>query len=77
LNHACRKWGAREIRLRYLPQPAFYGWIADALIHRVGADIPAGELTLQDLESFNDQPIARRVGRYSKRGDQDHVAALS
>jgi hypothetical protein len=26
------------------------------------ADIPAGELTLRDMESFNDQPIARGVG---------------
>jgi hypothetical protein len=25
-------------------------------------DIPAGELTLQDIESFNDQPIARGLG---------------
>ena len=25
-------------------------------------DIPAGELTLQDMESFNDQPIARGMG---------------
>jgi hypothetical protein len=63
LNNACRKWGAREIRLRYLPKPSLNRWIAEALIdhHRViekiRADIPAGELTLQNMESFNDQPI--------------------
>ena len=68
LNNACRKWGAREIRLRYLPKPSLNRWISEALIdhHRViekiRADIPAGELTLQDMESFNDQPIARGVG---------------
>ena len=67
LNNACRRWGAREIRLRYLPKPSINRWIAEALIdhHRViekiRADIPAGELTLQDMESFNDQPIARGV----------------
>ena len=68
LNNACRKWGAREIRLRYLPKPSINRWIAEALIdhHRViekiRTDIPAGELTLQNMESFNDQPIARGVG---------------
>ena len=68
LNNACRKWGAREIRLRYLPKPSLNRWIAEALIdhHRViekiRADIPAGELTLQDMDSFNDQPIARGMG---------------
>src|SRR5215472_10475063 len=68
LNTACRNWGAREIRLRYLPKPSLNRWIAEALIehHRVTdkirADIPAGELTLEDMESFNDQPIAREVG---------------
>jgi hypothetical protein len=68
LNNACRKWGAREIRLRYLPKPSLNRWIAEAVIdhHRViekiRADIPAGELTLQDMESFNDQPIARGMG---------------
>jgi hypothetical protein len=37
LNNACRKWGAREIRLRYLPKPSLNRWIAEALIdhHRV------------------------------------------
>ena len=65
LNNACRKWRAREIRLRYLPKPSLQRCIAEALIdhHRViekiRADIPAGELNLQDMESFNDQPIAR------------------
>jgi hypothetical protein len=60
LNNACRKWGAREIRLRYLPKPSINRWIAEALIdhHRVlekiRADIAAGELTLQDMDSFND-----------------------
>ena len=68
LNNACRKWGAREIRLRYLPKPSLNRWIAEALIdhHRViekiRTDIPAGERTLGDMESFNDQPIARGVG---------------
>ena len=68
LNNACRKWGAREIRLRYLPKPSINRWIAEALIdhHRViekiRADIPAGELSLQDMDSFNDQPIARGLG---------------
>jgi hypothetical protein len=68
LNNACRKWSAREIRLRYLPKPSINRWIAEALIdhHRViekiRADIPAGELTLQDMETFNDQPIARGLG---------------
>jgi hypothetical protein len=68
LNNACRKWGAREIRLRYLPKPSLNRWIAEALIdhHRViekiRTDIPSGELTLQDMETFNDQPIARGVG---------------
>jgi hypothetical protein len=43
-------------------------WITEALvdhhrvIEKVRADIPAGELTMQDMESFNDQPIARGVG---------------
>jgi hypothetical protein len=68
LNNACRKWGAREIRLRYLPKPSLNRWIAETLIdhHRViekiRADIPAGELTLQDMETFSDQPIARGLG---------------
>ena len=80
LNNACRKWGAREIRLRYLPKPSLNRWIAEALIdhHRVvekiRADIPAGEFTLQDISSFNDEPVARRCRRYGPRCDQDHVA---
>jgi len=37
LNNACRKWGTRETRLRYLPKPSINRWIAEALIdhHRV------------------------------------------
>jgi hypothetical protein len=27
LNDACRKWGAREIRLRYLPKPSLNRWV--------------------------------------------------
>jgi hypothetical protein len=80
LNNVCRKWGAQEIRLRYLPKPSLNRWIAEALIdhHRCDREgtrrHPAGELTLlrgeaarlgvppkQDMESFNDQPIARGV----------------
>jgi hypothetical protein len=34
LNNVCRKWGAREIRLRYLPKPSLNRWIAEALIDR-------------------------------------------
>jgi hypothetical protein len=74
LNNACRKWGAREIRLRYLPKPSLNRWISEALIdhHRViekiRTDIPAGELTLEDMESFNDQPIARGVGDTAMSG---------
>ena len=54
--------------MRYLPKPSLNRWIAEALIdhHRViekiRPDIPAGELTLQNMESFNDQPIARGMG---------------
>jgi hypothetical protein len=60
--------GWTGIRLRYLPKPPINRWIAQALIdhHRViekiRADIPAGEFTLQHMDSFNDQPIARGVG---------------
>jgi hypothetical protein len=49
-------------------EPSINRWIAEALIdhHRgiekIRADIPAGELTMQDMESFNDQPIARGLG---------------
>src|SRR5262249_28841719 len=32
------------------------------VIEEIRADIPAGELTLQDMESFNDLPIARGMG---------------
>jgi hypothetical protein len=68
LNNACRKWGAREIRLRYLPKPFLNRCMAEALIdyHRaiekIRADIPAAEFTLEDIGSFNDQPIARGLG---------------
>jgi len=32
LNNVCRKWGAQEIRLRYLPKPSLNRGIAAALI---------------------------------------------
>jgi hypothetical protein len=32
------------------------------VVEKIRADSPAGELTMQDIESFNDQPIARGVG---------------
>ena len=79
LNNACRKWGAREIRLRYLPKPSLNRWMSEALIdhHRViekiRADISAGELTMQDMESFNDQPIARGLGERAT----DAIKAMS
>jgi hypothetical protein len=68
LNKACRDLHAREITLRYLPPPSINRWLATALIdhHRVvdklRQDIPAGELNLQDIERFADQPIARGAG---------------
>jgi hypothetical protein len=40
LNNACRKWGAREIRLRYLPKPSLNRWIAEALIDHHREPIP-------------------------------------
>jgi hypothetical protein len=43
------------------------------VIEKIRTDIPAGELTLH-VETFNDQPIARGVGRYGSRRDQDDVA---
>jgi hypothetical protein len=52
----------------FASSPSLNRWVAEALIdhHRViekiRADIPAGELTLQDMESFNEQPIARGMG---------------
>jgi hypothetical protein len=79
-NNACRKWGAREIRLRYLPKPSINRWIADALIdhHRVvekiRADIPAGELTLENMEGFQRSADCAGGGRYGNRCDQNHVA---
>jgi hypothetical protein len=66
LNNACRKWGAREIRLRYLPKPSLNRWISEALIdhHRViekiRADIPAGELTLSYAGDWVTRLIRRR-----------------
>jgi hypothetical protein len=39
----------------------------------IRAAFPAGELTLQDVDSFNDQPIARGVGDTTV-DDQNHVA---
>jgi hypothetical protein len=36
--------------------------IITRVIEKIRADVQAGELTLQDIESFNDQPIARGVG---------------
>lgn len=32
------------------------------VIEKIRADIPTGELTLEEMDSFNDQPIARGVG---------------
>jgi len=32
------------------------------VLEKIRADIPAGELTMQDIEAFNDQPIARGAG---------------
>ena len=70
LNNACQKWGAREIRLRYLPKPSLNQWIAEALIdhHRVvekiRADMPDGELTLHDMETLHAGsvvPLAMRL----------------
>jgi hypothetical protein len=31
------------------------------VIEKIRADIPADELTVQNMENFNDQPIARGV----------------
>jgi hypothetical protein len=63
-----RQLGAREIVLRYLPAPSSVRWIATALIDyhkvvdKIRADLPAGSLTLGDVERYNDQPIARGEG---------------
>jgi hypothetical protein len=38
------------------PKPPL--WVID----KIRADISAGELDLHDIESFNNQPIARGVG---------------
>jgi hypothetical protein len=66
LNNVCRKRGARENpptlppetgpEITGLPKPPH--WVID----KIRADISAGELDLHDIESFNDQPIARGVG---------------
>jgi hypothetical protein len=32
------------------------------VIEKIRADIPAGELTLENMDSFSDQPIARGAG---------------
>ena len=67
--------GAREIRLRYLPNPSLNRWIAEALIdhHRViekiRADIPAGELTLQKHRELQRSADCPRRGRYGNRRD--------
>jgi hypothetical protein len=64
LANVSRKWRAREIRLRYLPKPALNRRIAEgadrapAVIAKIRADIPSGELTLHNIEGFADQPIA-------------------
>jgi hypothetical protein len=68
LNRACRELHAREIKLRYSPPPSVTRWIAEALIdhHRViekvRADIPEGSLTLENIDRFADQPVARGLG---------------
>jgi len=89
LNNPCRKWGTREIRLRYLPKPSLNRWIAEALIdhHRViekiRVDIPAGELALLRGEARDSAfrrsrtwraSIARGGRRYGGRCGQNLVA---
>jgi hypothetical protein len=37
------------------------------VIEKIRADIPAGEIALLDIESFNDQPIARGVATPATR----------
>ena len=80
LNSACRKWSAREIRLRCLPKPSLNRWISEALIdhHRViekiRADFPAGELTLQGHGDFQRSADCARGRRHGNRRDQNHVA---
>src|SRR5271169_4802184 len=81
LNNACRKWGAREIRLRYLPKPSLNRWIAEAMIdhHRViekiRADRHSGWRThLAGHGDFQRSADCARVRRYGNRCDQNHVA---
>jgi hypothetical protein len=71
LRSTCIKLGAREIVLRYLPQPSTVRWFATALIvpHRVvdklKADIREEReiiFSLAELNSYNDMPIARGEG---------------
>jgi hypothetical protein len=68
LNNACRKKGCTG------NLPTFFAEAVPQLLdsrsliehHRVAekirADTPTGELNLQDIENFSDQPIARGVG---------------
>jgi hypothetical protein len=75
LNNACRKWGAREIRLRYLPKPSLSRWIAEALIEhgrvveKMRADISAGELD-------PDTSMGAFVIQYSGRCSTIHLRSL-
>jgi hypothetical protein len=64
LNNACRKWGARKSAYDICRSRRSIKALIDhhRIIEKIRADIPAGELTLRDMESFNDQPIARGVG---------------
>jgi hypothetical protein len=68
LRKATRDFHAREIRLRYFPPPSLTQWFAAALIvhhqviDKIRADIPAGSLTLQNMDKFNDKPVATGKG---------------
>jgi len=66
LNNACRKCAGN-------PSALLAEAVAEPLgsrspdrssrvIDKIRADIPTAELTLQDMDSFNAQPIARGVG---------------
>jgi hypothetical protein len=80
LKRACRELQRPRVRLRYLPPPSPTRWIAEALIdhHRViekiRADIPAGSLTLQNIDGFADQPIARGFGGTPTEALKKHAA---
>jgi hypothetical protein len=80
LNNACRKWGAREIRLRYLPKPSLNRWIAEALIdhhpviEKIRADIARWRTHLTKHRELQRSADCPRGGRYGNRRDQDHVA---